>query len=187
MALSCSKKLPALLIEITSKHFGDFHCLDCLHSFRTKNKLELLKKVFENKDFCNVTIPSEDTKILEFNQYQNSDEATFIIYADFDCIIEKIDRCKNNPEKSFTAKVRERIPSVFSKSKISSFRSITNKHNVYRGKDCMKNFFESLRENAMEIINFKKKKMKLLTNKRQESYKNAKICYICNVNIMLKM
>ena len=31
----------------------------------------------------------------------------------------------------------------------------------------------------MEIINFKKKKMKLLTKKEQESYKNSKICYIC--------
>ena len=27
-------------------------------------------------------MPSEDTKILEFNQYQKSDEASFIIYSD---------------------------------------------------------------------------------------------------------
>ena len=31
----------------------------------------------------------------------------------------------------------------------------------------------------MKIINFKKKKIKLLTKEQQESYKNAKICYIC--------
>ena len=36
-------------------------------------------------------MPSEDTKILEFNQYQKSDNATFIDYADLECIIEKID------------------------------------------------------------------------------------------------
>ena len=64
-------------------------------------------------------------------------------------------------------------------STISSFRSIENKHDVYRGKDCMKKFCESLREDAMKIINFKKKKMKLLTKEQQESYENAKICYIC--------
>ena len=39
---------------------------------------------------------SEDTKILKFNQYQKSDKAPFIIYADLECIIEKIDGCKNN-------------------------------------------------------------------------------------------
>ena len=31
----------------------------------------------------------------------------------------------------------------------------------------------------MKIINFKKKKMKLLTKEQQESYENANICYIC--------
>ena len=62
------KKLSTLLKRITSKHYGDFLCLNCLHSFRTKNKLESHKKVCNNKDFCNVIMPSEDTKILEFNQ-----------------------------------------------------------------------------------------------------------------------
>ena len=38
---------------------------------------------------------------------------------------------------------------------IYSFRSIENKHDVYRGKDCMKTFGESLRENAIKITNFK--------------------------------
>ena len=60
-------------------------------------------------------------------------------------------------------------------STISSFRSIENKHDVYRGKYCIKKFCESLREHAMKIINFKKKNMKLITKERQESYENAKI------------
>ena len=36
------------------------------------------------KDFCNVIMPSEDTKLLEFNQNRKSDKATFIIYADLE-------------------------------------------------------------------------------------------------------
>ena len=70
MTLSCSKNLSALLIGITCKHQGDFYCLNCLHSFATEKKLESHRKVFENKYFCNVIMPFEDTKILEFNQYQ---------------------------------------------------------------------------------------------------------------------
>ena len=54
------------------------------------------------------------------------------------------------------------IPSGFSVSAISSFRSIENEHDIYSGKDCVKKFCESLREHAMEIINLKKKKIKLL-------------------------
>ena len=124
-------------------------------------------------------MPSEDTKILEFNQYQKSDKGPFIIYADLQCLIEKIDGCKNDPENSSTTKVGEHIPSGFSMSTISSFKSIENKHNVHRGKDCMKNICESLREHTMEIIIFKKKKRKLLTNEQQKSYKNEKNCYLC--------
>ena len=48
-----------------------------------------------NKDFCNIILFSEDAEILQFNQYQKSDKASFIIYADLECILEKVDGCKN--------------------------------------------------------------------------------------------
>ena len=53
------KKLSALLIEITSKRMGDFYCLNCVHSSKTKSKLESDKKMCENKDSCNIVMPSE--------------------------------------------------------------------------------------------------------------------------------
>ena len=85
-------------------------------------------------------MPSEDNKILELDQYQKSVEAPFIIYPDLECIIQKIDACKNNPENSSTTNVRKNIPSGFSMSTISSVRRVENKHNPYRGKHCMKRF-----------------------------------------------
>ena len=39
---------------------------------------------------------SGPTKIWEFNQYQKSDKAPFVIYPDLECIMEKMDECKNN-------------------------------------------------------------------------------------------
>ena len=77
---------------------------------------------------------------------------------------------------SSATKVGEHIPLGFSMATILSYE---NKHDVYISKDCMKKFCESLREHAMEIINFKKEKMQLLTNEQQKSYENVKICYIC--------
>ena len=114
------KKLSALLRGIISKHHGDFYRLNnCFHYFAKENKLQSHKRVCEYKDFCNITMPSKDTKILEFNQYQKSDKAPFITYADLESKIEKIDGCKNNPENSSTTKVRKHIPPAFSMSKIS--------------------------------------------------------------------
>ena len=64
-------------------------------------------------------------------------------------------------------KISNYIPSGFSMATISSFRSIENYHDINRGKDCMKKFCESLREHAMKIDNFEKKKMNLLTKEQQ--------------------
>ena len=149
------KKQPALLRGITSKHHGDFYGLNCLQLFATESKREYHKEVGENKDFCNVIMLSEYTKILEFNQYQKSDKAPFIVYTYLECLIEKTDGCKNNLDISFTTKVGEKIPSSFSMSTISSFKSIKNKHDLYRGNNCMKTFSESLRDHTMKMINFK--------------------------------
>ena len=80
-------------------------------------------------------MPSEVTKISEFNQYKKYYKVPFNIYEDLECIIEKIDGCKNNPKNTSTSKVGEHIPSAFSMNAISSFRSIEKKHDVYRGKD----------------------------------------------------
>ena len=50
-----------------------------------------------------------------------------------------------------TTKVGQRIPSGFSMPTTSSFKSIENNHDLYRGKDCMKKFCKYLREHVMKI------------------------------------
>ena len=83
-------------------------------------------------------IPSEHTKLLEFNQCQKSSKVPLIIYVDLECLIENIDVCKNNPLNSSTTKVGEHIPSGFSIFAISSFKSKEYEHDIYRGKVYMK-------------------------------------------------
>ena len=87
--------------------------------------------MFQNKDFCNVIMPSEDTKFLYISQNQKSEKGTCIIYENSECLIEKIDRCKNNLENSFPTKLGEHLPSGFVMSTISSFKSIENKYDIY--------------------------------------------------------
>ena len=135
------KKSPELLTRITSKNHGDFYSLNCLQFFAKENKFASHKKVYEDKNFCNFLASSEDTKILEFNQYQKPDRAPFVIYADLECVIGKIDGCKNNPENSSTTKVGKHITSSFSMSTLSSFKSIENRYHVYPSKDFINKFF----------------------------------------------
>ena len=75
------KKLSALFRGITSNHVGDFYCLNCFHSFRTKNKLEKHKNICENHDYCYIEMPKEVNKILKYNHGEKSMKISFSIYV----------------------------------------------------------------------------------------------------------
>ena len=162
------RTLSALLTGITSKHDDDLYCLNCLNSFAIKNKPELQKKVCKSKDFCNFVMLSEDTKILKFNQYKESDKVPFNIYADLECLTEKIDGCKDNPINSCTTKLGEHISSAFLMSTISSFKITENNRNVFSGKYCMNKFCESLMKHVMEITDFKNERNKVINKRTAE-------------------
>ena len=98
------KTLSALLREITSSHNGDFYCLNCFHSYSTKEKLEKHEKVCNDHDYCYVETPSDNNKILKYNHGEKLLKALFMIYADLECLLEKMHSCQNNPEKSYTEK-----------------------------------------------------------------------------------
>ena len=92
------KSLSALFRGITSKHEGDFYCLNCFQSYTTGNKLKKHKKVCENHDYCYVEMPEEDNEILKYNHVEESMKVSFIIYADLEPLLEKINTGHNNPD-----------------------------------------------------------------------------------------
>ena len=49
-------------------------------------------------------MPSENNKILKSNHGENKMKAPFIISADLECLLEKMESCQSNPEKSYTEK-----------------------------------------------------------------------------------
>ena len=97
-----------------------FFCLNCLDFFGTKDLFKPHEKLCEIKLFYNEIMASEETKILEFNQFQTSYKAPFM-YEDFEYIIEKTNGCKNNLVNSSTTKVSQVMPSGFSMPAISPF------------------------------------------------------------------
>ena len=173
------KNLSGLLRGITSTHYGDFHCLNCFRSYRTKSKLELHKKIFENHDYCKVEMPAKGNNIIKYNHGEKSMKVPFVIYADLECLLEKMSTCINNPNESSTTKINKHIPSVYSIFTSCSFDESKNKLNYYKGDDCMKKFCEDLREHATEIINYEKKNIIPLTTEEKINYNDQKVCYIC--------
>ena len=173
------KNLSGLLRGITSNHKEDFYCLNCFHSYRTENKLESRKKICENHDYCHVEMPTKDNNIIKYNHGEKSMKVPFIIYADLECLLEKMRTCINNTNESSTTKINKHTPSDYSIFTSCSFDESKNKLNYYRGKDCMKKFCKDLKKHATRIINHEKKKIIPLTKEEKINYNDQKVSYIC--------
>ena len=161
------KSLPVLHKGITSSHDEDFYCLNCFCAYTTKNKLEEHKKLCENNKYCHVEMPNEENKIIKYKQGKKSRKSLFIIHADLECLLEKMNTCYNNPEESSTNEINKHTPSGYSLFTHCSFDKTKNKLDYYRGEDCMKKFCKDLREHATKLINYEKKKNATINNKRR--------------------
>ena len=64
----------------------------------------------------------------------------FIIYPDLESLLEKMNTCHNNPEKSSTTEINKHTPSGYSLFTQCSFDKTFDKLEYYRGKNFMKNF-----------------------------------------------
>ena len=173
------KSLSGLLRGITSNHKEDFYCLNCFHSYSTENKLEAHKKICEDHDYCHVEMPTKNNNIIKYNHGEKSIKLPFVIYADLECLLEKMSTCINDPNESSTTKINKHVPSGYSIFTHCSFDESKNKLNYYRKDDCMNKFYKDLREHVTKIINYEKKKIIRLTTAEKIYHNKQKICYIC--------
>ena len=182
------RSLGRLFRGITSNNHGDFYCLGCLHSFRTDNPLKKHETLCGNNDYCHVEIPTEDNNTLKYNHGEKSLKVPFTIYADLECLLIKQQSCQNNLNESYTERKAMHEPCGYSLDLVSSFDSKQNKHNFYRGKDCIKRFCSDLKELATKIINYEEKEMIPLTDNENRTYEKQKnVTYVKKGFAMIKM
>ena len=131
------KKISALLCRKTPNDDCNF-CLNCLHSFRTKNKLKSHEKACKDKDFCSTKMPSEKNKTSKLNPQKKLEKTPYGINVNIECLVKNIDSCENIPQISSSTKISKHMPRGYLLSTIWGFDHIQNKYSFYRGKDCMK-------------------------------------------------
>ena len=94
-------------------------------------------------------------------------------------MLKKEQSCQNNPEKSYTEKKAKHESSDYSLSLICSFDATKNRHNFFKGKDCIERFCKDVKELAIEISNYREHEMISLTDEEIKFYKRQKVCHIC--------
>ena len=133
-------------------------------------------------------MPTEDNNKLKYNNGEKSLKALVTIYADLECLLIKQQSCQNNQNESYSERKAIHEPCGYSLDLVSSFDSKQNKHNFYRGKDCIKRFCSDLKELATKIINYKEKEMIPLTDNENKFYEEQKnVTYVKKGFVMIKM
>ena len=171
------KSLKRLYRGITSNHDGDFCCLNCLHPFRTDNRLKEHERLCESHEPCEPIMPSKGKNIIKYNSGEKSFPVANIIYFDLEALQIDNDSCSNNPRRSYTErKVIHEVCGYLLNLVRTYDKNILKS---YRGKDCMEKFTEDLNTLAMKIINTPKKEMIPLTKIQKRLYETCKYCHIC--------
>ena len=116
--------MSALLNEITSKHNGNFHCLNCFYSFKTENALKKYENVCKDHDYCYVEMSDKDNNVLRYNSGEKYMRVPFIMCVDMECFLENISTCHNDPNDP-----------GYSLLTHCSFDSTKNRLSYYRGQD----------------------------------------------------
>ena len=101
-------------------------------------------------------MPGWVNEIIKHNLGEKSLKAPFVICLDLEYLLKKVQSTQNNPEKSYTEEKAMHEPSGWTVFKKCSFNKKENKFIYYRGKDCIENLCQKLKESAMEIIDHEK-------------------------------
>ena len=75
-------------------------------------------------------MPDENNKVIKYIPGAKSLKIPFIIYADIECLLNKLKTCQNNPEKTYTEKKAVHRPSGNCLVTCSSFDKSKNEQKI---------------------------------------------------------
>lgn len=186
------KNISRLVSSQLSKYGHKKHLCDgCLQYFQTEGRLHL-----HQRNDCNHLLTMMPTtslrigkngkyvqeNILKFENHHHQMQVPFVVYADFESILEPIATCEPEPRLSFTIDTHRHIPYSFAYYIKCGFNDSLSKFEIYRGEDCAEVFIRKLEEDVKQIYNNHLKTvtpMLQLTEQEEIDFQNASHCHIC--------
>ena len=142
---SLVKRLSALLFDQSKNSNSKHFCERCLHSYSRRELLERHKPECKGllKSPTRTEMPKQGENKMAFKNFYKQMKAPYVVYADFECILRKINTCEPDNKQSFTIITEKHEPCGFSymiaRSDGQTFGPYT-----YRGEDAVYKFLTSL-------------------------------------------
>ena len=174
------KSLSRLLKSSNTKHKCKQHfCMNCLQGLTQESSRDQHQVYCEDNESVRVEMPKQGSTV-EFKDGQNQFKVPFIMYADFESILEPMDHGSPNPNQLYTNEVNQHTPSGWCVYSEFAYREVDNLLRLYRGKDCIETFCNYIKEEVHRLYHmFPEKPMDPLTKKRWKKYKRSTKCHIC--------
>ena len=165
--------------------------MNCLQGFMQESSRDQHQVYCEDNESVRVEMPKQSSAV-EFNDGQNQFKVPFIMYADFELILEPmgpqgpgslsnpIESPNPNPNQPYTNEVNQHTPSGWCVYSKFAHREVVTPLRTYRGKDCIETFCNYIKGEAKRLYHmFPELPMDPLTKKQCKKYKKATKCHIC--------
>ncbi|XP_033112614.1 uncharacterized protein LOC117113400 [Anneissia japonica] len=181
------KRMSALLAGY-SKHKGKKHlCSRCMHVFSTEECLIKHEPDCKgvNDGITAVQVVDEKNKTLKFKNFQHKAKTPFVIYADFECILEKMSADAESGPK--TDRSNKHVPCGWSYVVVRCDGQVVghklHSANAGNASTCVKSFLEQLVLEKEKIVDiFKQQPVKphsVMTPEDEADFEAATTCWIC--------
>ena len=168
------------------KHF----CISCLQCFSTEailnNHLENCLIINKKQ---NIIMPKFGSKVF-FKNYFKMIKSPFVIYCDFESILEPIDTVKQDEKTtSYTTGYQNHLISSYAYKVVCQLDKYTKPIKCYRGVNATKDFLTNLlieNEEIQNIINTQFQEKMKISKEQQNEFHRTTICHICNGKLTKK-
>ena len=161
-----------------SKHF----CKRCLHCCSSADILKSHEERCPAKVLGKCIMPTEKDNKLFFKNYKFQMRSPFIIYADFECIIEAMQRMEGDENKTF--KYQKHVPCSFGYHLVSIDKSFAPAPVIFRGENAHIKFVESLLKlQKVLLAKLKHVEPMQLTVEQEQDFQNSTCCHICSKDL----
>ena len=174
------KSLSRLLSSENTKHKGkEYFCMNCLQGFKEESSRDEHIGYCIDNESVKVEMPYKNPRV-EFCNGQFQFKVPFIMYADFESILEPIQGPGNDPRISSTRGVNNHIPSAWCIRSEFAYGKVENPLKLYGGKDSIKKFCDHVIGEACRLYqSLPEVPMTPLTPKEMDRYKNSERYHIC--------
>ena len=166
------------------KHFC-MYCLQCFSSERILNKH--VENCIQLNGTQAVEMPTKNNSILKFDNHHKQQPVPFVIYADFEALLQKVEKGKAKGEadsnESYTEKFQRHVDCSSAYKVVCCYDDKYTKDICsYRGENAVHKFLERMLvevEYCKDIVKNKFNKQLKMTDDDELSFKLEDKCHIC--------